>query len=268
MADHRPWLERLYARYNSRRFVPPDPLAALYRFPDVRDREIVGLIAAGLAYGNVKAIVASLDRALEPLGPNPRRWIETSTDPEIRAALRSFRHRWTTGEEIAAWLIAIRQVCGRSGTLGELLAASIRPEDGDIQPALIRWHAGLKAAGVGDDNSLLPDPARPSASKRLHLYLRWMVRQDAVDPGGWPVRPALLLMPVDVHIHRIARRLRFTRRRAADLRTAREITAGFRRISPEDPIRYDFALTRLPLHEGLRGGRLLDALKAAAAGDV
>ena len=268
MADHRPWLERLYARYNDRRFVPPDPLAALYRYPDLRDREIVGLIAAGLAYGNVKAIVASLDRALQPLGPRPRRWIDASTDREIVAALSSFRHRWTTGGEIAAWLIAIRQVCGRSGTMGDLLAGSVRPADDDIQPALIRWHAELKAGGVGDDNSLLPDPSRPSASKRLHLFLRWMVRQDAVDPGGWPVRPALLLMPVDVHIHRIARRLRFTRRRAADLRTAREITAGFRRIAPDDPIRYDFALTRLPLHEGLRGGRLAEALKTAAAKGV
>jgi hypothetical protein len=75
-------------------------------------------------------------------------------------------------------------------------------------------------------------------------------------------------MPVDVHIHRIARQLRFTRRRAADLATAREVTRGFRRACPADPVRYDFALTRLPLHEGHRGESLREVLKKMAAGGV
>lgn len=268
MVDHAPWLEALYRRFNDRRFVPPDPLAALYRYPDLRDREIAGLIAAGLAYGNVKAIVRSLDAALARLGPQPRRWLDAVDGRDVSVALRGFRHRWTTGDEIAEWLIALRRVCGQDGTLGGLLVAAVRPDDVDIQPALGRWHGELRAAGVRDGNSLMPDPARPSASKRLHLYIRWMVRQDAVDPGGWPVSPALLLMPVDVHIHRIARQLRFTRRRAADLATVREVTRGFRRACPGDPVRYDFALTRLPLHEGHRGGDLREVLKNVSAGRV
>ncbi len=70
-----------------------------------------------------------------------------------------------------------------------------------------------------------------------------------MDPGGWDyLPPALLLVPTDVHMHRMARLLGFTRRRAADLQTVREITAGFRRYAPADPARYDFALTRMPIH--------------------
>jgi len=76
------------------------------------------------------------------------------------------------------------------------------------------------------------------------------VRRDEIDPGGWDAVPArLLLVPVDVHMHRIGRWLRFTRRRQADLAAVREITAGFRRFAPEDPARYDFALTRLGIRE-------------------
>ena len=93
---------------------------------------------------------------------------------------------------------------------------------------------------------LLPSPSAGSACKRLNLFLRWMVRQDNVDPGGWDsVSPAKLIIPLDTHMHRIGRRLGLTPRRQADLRTAIEITEGFRGICPSDPVRYDFALTRL-----------------------
>ena len=80
-ADLGLWLEQLYSRFNDRRFVPPDPLASLYRYEDVRDREIAGLLAAGLAYGNVKAICASVEKLLARLGPSPRK----------RSAAREYR---------------------------------------------------------------------------------------------------------------------------------------------------------------------------------
>ena len=93
---------------------------------------------------------------------------------------------------------------------------------------------------------LVPDPAKGSASKRLFLYLRWMIRKDdGVDLGLWPIDPSLLVIPVDTHIHRIARNLGLTRRSDASLRTAVEITAALRRLDPKDPVRYDFALCHM-----------------------
>jgi uncharacterized protein (TIGR02757 family) len=78
-----------------------------------------------------------------------------------------------------------------------------------------------------------------------------MVRRDAVDPGGWEgMSPAQLIVPLDVHMHRICRALGLTRRQAADLRTAVEITDAFRAFAPDDPVRYDFALTRLGIRPG------------------
>jgi uncharacterized protein (TIGR02757 family) len=77
-----------------------------------------------------------------------------------------------------------------------------------------------------------------------------MLRRDAIDPGTWgPGLTDRLIVPVDTHMHQVARRIGLTRRNAADLRTAVEITDAFRRIAPRDPVRYDFGLTRL----GMRG---------------
>jgi len=95
--------------------------------------------------------------------------------------------------------------------------------------------------------------------KRLHLFLRWMVRRDEVDPGGWEsVTPARLIVPLDTHMHRIALRLGLTSRKQANLRTAGEITAAFRALERDDPVRYDFCLTRLGIRNDMSIEEFLD----------
>ena len=102
------------------------------------------------------------------------------------------------------------------------------------------------------ENSLLPCPEKGSACKRFHLFLRWMVRNDAVDPGGWDgISASKLIVPLDVHMHRICMRLGLTSRAQADLKTALEVTGRFRAIVPEDPVRYDFALTRIGIRNDI-----------------
>ena len=118
-------------------------------------------------------------------------------------------------------------------------------EDETVLPGMSRWVCWLLETSGATASSLLSDPARGSACKRHHLFLRWMVRQDDIDPGGWTlVLPRKLIVPVDVHMHRVGVRLGFTQRKQADAKTALEITDGFRRMSPDDPVKYDFALTR------------------------
>ena len=102
----------------------------------------------------------------------------------------------------------------------------------------------------GHRNSLLPLPEKKSACRRLSLFLRWMVREDRVDPGGWQeVPPRKLIVPVDTHMYRICIQLHLTERRSAGMPTAIEITRAFREIEPEDPVRYHFALTRLGIRK-------------------
>ena len=243
-------LEALYLSYNSRDFVHPDPLEFLYRYDDPLDREVAGLIASALAYGRVARILVSVARVLDPMGPSPRRFLLESPESEIAPVCSGFTHRFCREADIAAFLLAIRRVLKARGTIEAAFAAGFDPSSETVLPGLHRLRRAFTDAGFPAKNHLLPDPASGSAVKRLNLYLRWMVRQDAVDPGGWTAAaPRHLIVPLDTHLHRVARNLGLTKRTASDMKTALEITAALRSFSPDDPVRYDFALTR----PGIRG---------------
>jgi uncharacterized protein (TIGR02757 family) len=238
-------LDELYDRYTWRRYVSGDPLVFLYDFADVRDREIVALVASSLAYGNVKQIERSIDRALQIMGSGPRQFIMNSTRQSLEYAFAGFKHRWTTGEDLSELLFGARGAVREHGSLEACFMEGFDEAEGDVAPALARF---VDRILPGARNRILPSPCKGSACKRLNLFLRWMVREDRVDPGGWSGVPkSMLLVPLDTHIHRVCSSMGMSTRRAADLKTVREITEAFRRISPEDPVKYDFALTRLSM---------------------
>ena len=249
--DWAPLLEAWYTRITRRQYVHPDPLEFVHAYGDPADQELAGLVAATLAYGNVKAILRSVGAVLERLGERPARFVRDGTPRSLAGAMRGLRHRWTGADELAALLAGARRAARRSGSLGACFRAGLSPTDADVLGALRAFVGELGARGAA--GRLLPDPARGSACKRLHLYLRWMVRRDAVDVGAWPdVPPRLLLVPLDVHMHALARAMGLTGRRAADGRTVQEVTAAFRTVRADDPVRYDFCLTRLGLHPAAR----------------
>jgi uncharacterized protein (TIGR02757 family) len=257
MGPDRQHLEGLYERYNRRTYVGSDPIGFLYGHRTVEDRETVGLLAATIAYGRVAQIARGIATLLERL-PEPARALREMRRRQLHKAFEGFRHRFTTGEQIARLLWGVRCAREEYGTLEALLAHGQRPEDGTIEAGLTAFVGSLRRLGGLEGGHVLPSPTDGSACKRLNLFLRWMVRRDAVDPGGWTgISPARLVVPLDVHMHRIGLGLGLTRRRSADWKTALEVTAGFRARAPEDPVRYDFALTRLGIRAELR---LEDAL--------
>jgi len=234
-----------FARYHRRERVHPDPLEFLYRYETVRDREIAGLVASSLAYGRVAQILAGVGRVLDALGPSPFEWVMRVPPAERGRALRGFRHRWTTGAHLDALLSGARAAIERHGSLGACFASRWRPRDETVLPAAMAFAEEVGAYLDEGARHLLPSPRHGSACKRLNLYLRWMVRCDEVDPGGWEAAATPgLIVPLDTHLWRVATARGMTRRRQPDLRAALEITAAFRRIAPDDPVRYDFALTR------------------------
>ncbi len=241
---HVEMLEDLYDRLNRRRYVHPDPLEFLYEYDDPADREVVGLVASSLAYGRVAQILKSVRCVLGRMGPGPVRFLQDVSEASLQRDFTGFRHRFATGENVSAMLLGVKRVIDRYGSPGSCFIAGMGPGDETVLPALSLFVRELN--GEGRCGHLLPDPARGSACKRMNLFLRWMVRADEIDPGGWGAVPAAkLIVPLDTHMHRIALTLGATRRKSADMRTAMEITDAFRRISPGDPVRYDFALTRL-----------------------
>lgn len=208
-------------------------------------------MASSLAYGRVAQILRSVRRVLDALGPHPRHFLLEGSE-RLPEALAGFKHRFTTSEDVVTLLARAAQALQEHGSLEELLRACLAEVEGrDLLPALDRFADALWPADRGGF-PLIAAPRDGSACKRLFLFLKWMVRHDGVDPGGWTVLgPEDLIMPVDTHIHAIAARLGLTARKQADLRSALEITDAFRRICPRDPTRYDFVLTRFGIRSGM-----------------
>jgi uncharacterized protein (TIGR02757 family) len=263
LVRHTDILDGLYRDINHRGYVHPDPLEFLYAYRRLADREIVALLASSLAYGRVAQILKSVSDVLGRIGPEPAQYLAETTPGAMRKTMRGFKHRFSTGRQVAAMLAGARSVIAEHGSLGACFAQGVSDDDPTILGALEAFVAEITEAAGEDCGHLLPDPARGSACKRLCLMLRWLVRKDDVDPGGWSgVSAAKLLVPLDTHMHRIATGLGATKRKAADMRTVVEITEAFGRLAPEDPVRYDFALTRL----GIRGDMDVGAFLARCNG--
>jgi uncharacterized protein (TIGR02757 family) len=243
-------LDKLYAHYNKRRFVHPDPLEFLYNYDDLRDRELVGLIASSLAYGRVAQILKSVSSLLETMSPSPYSFLANTTEKNLMKSFDGFKHRFTTGNDVAYMMLGAKRILEDEGSLQNAFISGYSVSDENILPALSMFVSRLYCTTDCRKNSLIPVPDRGSACKRLNLFLRWMVRQDRVDPGGWSrINPSKLIIPLDTHMYNIGTGLKMTGRKQADMRAAIEITGAFKKIVPGDPVRYDFSLTRLGIRE-------------------
>lgn len=239
-----PVFETIYKQFNKRHYVHPDPLEFLYNYKTTRDREIAGLIASSLAYGRVQQILKSVSRVLDPMGVSPFEFLMGSDMPDITSIYSDFRHRFTTGSEVAHLLKGLKVLLCDFESIENFLYLRSQGEETLTKP-LDELVCFLEEKGGLEKSSLLTRPSRGSACKRHFLFLKWMTREDDVDPGGWQkITPDKLIMPVDTHIFSIATQLGMTSRKQANLKTAMEITASFRTIAPMDPTKYDFVLTR------------------------
>ncbi len=246
----RAFLDGLYYVYQRRELINPDPLYFLYKYDDVRDLEIAGLVASSLAYGRVTQIMKSVERVLSCLTGEPHKFLLSNKSFDIVPS--DFKHRFTTSDDMNILLGNVAEILRECGTLEEYLRECLKISDGDIFGGLDEFSGRLSRGKVPGSFPLVTAPRDGSACKRLFLFLKWLVRNDEVDPGGWKVlRPCNLVVPTDTHMHQIAMKLGFTRRKNADLRCAVEITDGFREICPEDPAKYDFVLTRFGIRAGL-----------------
>ncbi|HCC46933.1 MAG TPA: TIGR02757 family protein [Elusimicrobia bacterium] len=248
MLPTKAFLEKTYREMNRPEFIHPDPLEFVWRYKSAADREVVGLIAACLAYGNVTQILKSVEKVLAPMGKTPAAWLKTTPPAEIKKNLARYKHRFTTGEEMAVFLLNIKRALEKYGSLEKLFLAGYDKAEPTVEEALYRFINAFNTQACAP--TLTPCPEHKSSFKRVNLFLRWMVRKDAVDPGVWTgVSPSKLIIPLDTHMRQVSMGMGITKRKDTSMKTAVEITAFFGRLAPEDPVRYDFALTRA----GIRG---------------
>ena len=260
-AETRAALERLYAKYNHRELIKPDPLQFVYRYSEPADMEIAGFLASCLAYGRVEQIEKDVGGLLDRMGGSPFEFLRDFGKSK-RAKLKGFRHRFNTGDDISDLFELLRGIVLKYGSIEKFFLQGYNPTDENIIPALSRFCDTLLNASRDSHSRnvpkglsyLLARPEAGSACKRLNLFLRWMVRDDEVDAGLWKaIDRSKLVVPVDVHMGRLCRILGFHDRKTISLKTAVEITESFAQIEPGDPVKYDFALSRIGILEDCTG---------------
>jgi uncharacterized protein (TIGR02757 family) len=253
----RPALDRLYTEFNHPDSAT-DPIQIVRRYQRNDDREVVGFCAAALAFGRVASVLQSIERLLAVMGDRPADYVRRFEPRRDRAAFADLVHRWIRGADLVALVWILHQMLARSGSIegffleGEAEGGGVG-DTGDLldsfsQRALaldIRIAYGGVPARPGVCY-FFPRPSAGSACKRLNLFLRWMVRRDALDLGVWRrVSPARLVVPLDTHVIRVGRCLRLTRRTSPGWPMARDITASLRQLDPADPVKYDYSLCHL-----------------------
>jgi uncharacterized protein (TIGR02757 family) len=223
--------------------------------------EIAAFLASALAYGRVQQIEKSLADLFGRMGSSPFEFV-ANFDGKQREKLKSFKHRFTSGDCLSDLLALLKNIILENGSIENFFLLGYRKTDGSIIPALSRFCDSLLNIHAGSHNGqtnrglkyLLASPTRGSACKRLNLFLRWMIRDDDVDTGLWKsIDKAKLIVPVDVHMGRLCRILEFHSAKTISLSTALKITDSFSQIEPADPVKYDFALSRIGIVEDCTG---------------
>lgn len=250
----RPLLEALMAQSVSSVRIGFDPVEFPRRYPDARDAEVAGLLAASLSYGRADLFRPKIEGLLARLGERPSRALLQLDVEGAAQVTEGFVYRFNVATDVAVLLLGMGSALREHGSL-EALFSQARSGTSTLREALGAFTAALRQptpellGRLGPPRGLdhLLPSGETGAAKRLCMYLRWMVRgPDEVDLGLWKSIPAsALVIPLDTHIARIARLLGLTRRKSDDWKTAEEITASLRQLAPDDPVKFDFALCHL-----------------------
>jgi uncharacterized protein (TIGR02757 family) len=246
-------LERLYREFDYASRLDRDAIQFPLRYADRADREVVALLTACLAYGRVDLFGRALEGVLAAMGPSPAAFVRAFDPARDRHLFDRFIYRFNRPRDLVAFCAAMREILARHGTLEGCFVAGDDPSAPHVGAALERFARAFLDADVRalfphgrlsrGYRHLFPLPSLGGPCKRLHLFLRWMVRREYPDFGLWTsVSPSRLLVPVDTHVENMSRAIGLTRRRSRTWRMAEEITARLAALDPSDPVKYDFAL--------------------------
>lgn len=232
-------------RYNRPFFIEDDPIGIPKCFTDKRDIEISGFLTAVIAWGRRKTIIDNAQKMMAWMDHSPGDFIANFQPADLKP-FELFVHRTFNGVDCITFLYGLQRLYGEHGGLETAIQKSF---EGDHHTPGIGW-SRFKSLFFDMDHvprttKHLPDPLKGSAAKRMNMFLRWMVRQDAagVDFGIWKsFSPADLYIPLDVHTSRQARQLGLLTRKQNDWKSVIELTSRLKEFDVDDPVRFDFAL--------------------------
>lgn len=245
-------LDEKVAFYNRPQFIAGDPICIPHAYSKLQDKEIAGLFAATLAWGNRTTIINNCRKLMLWMDNAPHDFILHHRDTDLKRFL-SFVHRTFNATDLLYFIDFLQWHYQRHQSLQEAFVPGNKYQDTTTQQALLHYHQYFFLREHPQRTQKhVSTPAKNSACKRLNMFLRWMVRHDnaGVDMGLWKkISPSQLVCPLDVHVARVAYRLGLTQDTKANWKTAITLTESLRKMNPDDPTIYDFALFSLGAEE-------------------
>lgn len=239
------YLDAKYHQYNDISFIENDPISIPHQYNNKADIEISGFLAATLAWGQRSVIIRNTSQLLTWMDKDPANFIRNFKSSDLKN-FQNFKHRTFNGTDCITFLYALQHVIGTYGDLESAFCGKDLETAKNTNVPISRFRTRfLSIPHQHRSEKHIPDPISGSASKRMNMYLRWMVRKDpsGVDFGIWnQIQPSELILPLDVHTGRVARSLGLLKRKQDDWNAALEITAALKRFDKNDPVKYDFAL--------------------------
>jgi uncharacterized protein (TIGR02757 family) len=243
------FLDEKVIEYNQPKFVESDPIQIPYQFERKEDIEIAAFLTATIAWGNRTMINRNAKRMMELLGNTPYDFVMNHTEDDLES-LASFVHRTFNGTDFVFFIKALKNIYENHGGLEAVFSNA---ENDRMQQTISKFKEVFFSIPHPErTRKHVSDPNKGSAAKRINMFLRWMVRNDntGVDFGIWKsLSPSQLSCPLDVHSGNVARKLGILKRKQNDGKALLELDTALRKLDPNDPVKYDFALFGLGVFE-------------------
>jgi len=247
-------LEQKCNQFNSINFIENDPILIPHMFSKKEDIEIAGFLAATIAWGNRKSIITNGKKLIDLMGNAPHEFILNYSASDLKQ-FNGFVHRTFNSADCTFFIKSLRHIYQKHKGLEMAFAKGLKPNDADVKNAIIHFRElFLETRHLQRTEKHISNPDKNSSSKRLCMFLRWMVRHDnkGVDFGIWKgIKPSQLCLPLDVHTGNVSRKLGLLDRTQNDWKAVEEVTQMLRTFDSKDPVKYDFALFGLGVSKEL-----------------
>jgi len=240
----KPFLEEKVETYNRVTFIENDPISIPHNYTLAQDIEITAFWTAMLSWGQRKTIISKSKELFDLMDGAPFQFIKDHQEQDRKRFL-NFKHRTFQPDDTLYFLEFLQHFYLQHNSLEEAFC----PEGVDIsvKDRLQYFHNKFfsLASALPRTKKHVSTPERKSSCKRLNMFLRWMVRKDknGVDFGLWDkIKASDLMIPLDVHVYRVAQALGMLKRDKKDWLSVEELTNNLRLLDPNDPVKYDYAL--------------------------
>ena len=249
-AELKDFLDEKVGLYNNPTFIESDPIQIPHAFTLKEDIEIAGFLAATIAWGNRKMIINNAQKLMNIMGNAPFDFIMTHNEDDLEK-LDGFVHRTFNSSDAVTFVKGLKNVYQNHKGLESVFAKYSEPNSNQNSISAFK-KVFFEIPHQQRTTKHISDPSNNSAAKRINMFLRWMIRKDnkGVDFGIWnTISPATLSCPLDVHSGNVARKLGLLTRKQNDAKALLELDTNLRKLDPNDPVKYDFALFGLGVFE-------------------